>query len=160
MPIIPFANVAHLTHVSKRSVQACLKKRWRTYSIALGRVIDASFSSSDMCAPASGPMKHQMGDDKPTKHDNPVLDQLPPLLDVISDGYSNLLRLSDLLELREDVFCWGMVRHNPQSQQKCKESKDVEKQHDTLRQRKVLREVNIEPHSQQNEQEDCHCRLP
>lgn len=50
-------------------------------------MIDASFSSSDMCAPASGPMKHQIGDDKPTKHDKPVLDQPPPLLEIVSGAF-------------------------------------------------------------------------
>ena len=89
IPMIPLANVAHLMNVSQDS-------RWRvpqlrTYSIALGRVIDASFSSSDMCAPASGPMKHQIGDDNPTKHDKPVLDQPPPLLEAVSDARSELM---------------------------------------------------------------------
>jgi hypothetical protein len=83
MPMIPLANVAHLMKVSRRS-------HWTfqmTYSIALGSVIDASFSSSDICAPASGPMKHQIGDDNPTKHDKPVLDQPPPLLEIVSSAF-------------------------------------------------------------------------
>jgi len=66
-------------------------KGFVTYSIALGRVIDASFSSSDICAPASGPIKHQMGDDKPIRHDKPVLDQPPPLLENVSEEQLNFL---------------------------------------------------------------------
>ena len=57
-----------------------------TYSIALGSVIEASLSSSDMCAPASGPMKHQIGLERPTRQDKPVLGQSPPLLLRISGG--------------------------------------------------------------------------
>lgn len=47
--------------------------------IALGSWIEASFSSSDMCAPASGPMKHQIGLVRPMRQLSPVLDQPPPL---------------------------------------------------------------------------------
>lgn len=100
---------------------------FKAHSIALGRVIDASFSSSDMCAPASGPMKHQIGDDSPTKHDKPVLDQPPPLLEIVSGTYFESTRLSDLLECCEDLLCRRMIRHDPQRQQKRKEPKDVEK---------------------------------
>lgn len=53
-----------------------------------------------------------------------------------------------------------MIRHDPQRQQKCEEPKDVEKQNDTLGQWKMLREINVESHGQQDEQEDCQRRLP
>jgi hypothetical protein len=53
-----------------------------------------------------------------------------------------------------------MIRHNPQRQQKCKKTEDVEEQNDPLGQWKMLRKVNIETHGQQNEQEDCQRRLP
>ena len=99
----------------------------KTYSIALGRVIDASFSSSDMCAPASGPMKHQIGDANPTKQDNPVLDQPPPLLEFVSRAHLGPSRPSDLLEGCEHLLCRRMIRHYPQRQQKCEETKDMEK---------------------------------
>ena len=36
----------------------------------------------------------------------------------------------------------------------------MEKQNDALGQRKMLREVNVESNSQQDEQEDCQLRLP
>lgn len=81
MPMIPLANVAHLIMLAR--IYTALQQL-RTYNIALGRVIEASFSSSDMCAPASGPMKHQIGDANPTKHERPVLDQPPPLLEIVS----------------------------------------------------------------------------
>jgi hypothetical protein len=32
-------------------------------------------------------MKHQIGDDNPTKHDKPVLDQPPPLLEIVSGAF-------------------------------------------------------------------------
>jgi hypothetical protein len=98
----------------------------KTYSIALGRVIEASLSSSDMCAPASGPMKHQMGDDSPIKHDKPVLDQPPPLLNNVSDNFIRLfLRPESLLEICEDVLCWSMLGHDPERQQEREEPKDM-----------------------------------
>ena len=105
-------------------------------------------------------MKHQIGDDNPTKHDKPVLDQPPPLLEIVSGTYFESTRLSDLLERCEDLLCRRMIRHDPQRQQKCKEPKDVEKQHDSLGQWKMLRKVNVESHGQQNEQEDCQSCLP
>lgn len=80
--MIPFAKVAHLVPVSKWAETA---SRMLAYSIALGSLIDASFNSSDMCAPASGPIKHQIGDDKPMRQESPVLGHPPPLLDDVSD---------------------------------------------------------------------------
>ena len=53
-----------------------------------------------------------------------------------------------------------MVRHDPQCQQKCEESKNVEEQNDALGQWKMLRKVNVESHGQQDEQEDCQRCLP
>jgi hypothetical protein len=53
-----------------------------------------------------------------------------------------------------------MVRHDPQCQQKCEEPKDVEKQNDALGQWKMLREINVESHGQQDEQEDRQRCLP
>lgn len=94
MPMIPLAKVAHLMNVSSRYLTAI--QEFRTYSIALGRVIDASFSSSDMWAPASGPMKHQIGDANPTKHDKPVLGQPPPLLEIVSDTHLRLFSFEGL----------------------------------------------------------------
>lgn len=86
MPMIPFAKVAHLMLISK-----CPKQHPDSlaYSIALGSLIDASFNSSDMCAPASGPIKHQIGDDKPMRQESPVLGHPPPLLDDVSDLLAN-----------------------------------------------------------------------
>jgi hypothetical protein len=97
-----------------------------TYSIALGRVIEASLSSSLMCAPASGPMKHQMGDESPIKHDKPVLDQPPPLLDFVSDNSFCIdLQPESLLEICEDVLCWSMLGHDPERQQEREEPEDM-----------------------------------
>lgn len=158
MPMIPLAKVAHLMNVRQRFDGASRKRK--THSIALGRVIDASFSSSDMCAPASGPMKHQIGDADPTKHDRPVLDQPPPLLETVSSAPLEAFRMFDLLEACEHLLRWRMIRHNPQRQQKCKESKDVEEQDDALSQREMLRKINVESHSQQDKQEHCQSRLP
>lgn len=59
-------------------------QKWLTYSIALGNWIDASLSSSDIWVPASGPMKHQIGEDKPMRQAKPVLGQPPPLLYLVS----------------------------------------------------------------------------
>ena len=53
-----------------------------------------------------------------------------------------------------------MIRHNPERQQKGKESKDVEEQYKALGEGKMLREVDVEPHGEQDEQEDCQGRLP
>ena len=53
-----------------------------------------------------------------------------------------------------------MVRHDPQCQQKCEESKDVENQNNALGQWKMLRKVNVESHGQQDEEEDRQRRLP
>jgi hypothetical protein len=97
-----------------------------TYSIAFGRVVEASLSSSDMCAPASGPIKHQMGDDSPIKHDKPVLDQPPPLLDSVSNNsFCVFLRPESLLEVCEDVLRWSMIGHDPERQQEREEPKDM-----------------------------------
>lgn len=101
-----------------------------------------------------------MGDERPIKQDKPVLDQPPPLLDLVSYTYLDRDGLSDSLELREDVLCRSMIRHNPERQQKCKEPKDVEEQNKVLGEGKVLREVNVEAHGEHNEQENCQGRLP
>jgi hypothetical protein len=61
-------------------------------------------------------MKHQMGDDNPIKHDKPVLDQPPPLLEIVSDVQLDFRRSPNPLEVREDIFRWSMIRHNPQRQ--------------------------------------------
>ena len=105
-------------------------------------------------------MKHQIGEDNPTKQDRPVLDQPPPLLHIVSDAHLEPFRQPDLLKGREYLLCRRMIRHDPQRQQKCEESKDVEEQNDALGQRKMLRKVDIEPHGQQDEQEYCQRRLP
>lgn len=60
MPRIPFAKVAHI--------------------MALGNCKEASRSSSDMWAPASGPMKHHIGVASPTRQDRPIEFQPPPSL--------------------------------------------------------------------------------
>jgi hypothetical protein len=71
-----------------------------TYNIALGSVIEASFSSSDMCAPASGPIKHQIGLERPTRQDKPVLGQPPPLL----------LKISGDLQVLPEHAYWKFVK--------------------------------------------------
>jgi hypothetical protein len=60
-------------------------------------------------------MKHQMGDESPIKHDKPVLDQPPPLLDPVSNNsFCMFLRPESLLEVCEDVLCWSMIGHDPE----------------------------------------------
>ena len=59
-------------------------------------------------------MKHQIGDDNPTKHDKPVLDQPPPLLEIVSGAHLEQTRLSGLLESCEHLLCRRMIRHDPQ----------------------------------------------
>lgn len=105
-------------------------------------------------------MKHQMGDDNPTRHDKPVLDQPPPLLRRVSDRNFHIFWLDHLLEFCEDVFCWSMIRHNPESQQEREESEHMDEQNNALGQWKMLREEDVEAHSEHDEQEDRHRHLP
>lgn len=51
-------------------------------TMAEGRTRPASLSSSDMCAPASGPKKHHNGVVMPTRHESPVLPHPPPSVKV------------------------------------------------------------------------------
>jgi hypothetical protein len=51
--------------------------------MALGSTAEASFSSSDMWAPASGPMKHHSGVERPTRADTPIELHSPPFVHVV-----------------------------------------------------------------------------
>lgn len=119
--------------------------------MALGNVIEASLSSSDMCAPASGPMKHQMGDANPIKHDRPVLDQPPPLLAKVSPSHAIRVTSGHLLKCGEHILRWSMLGHDPKRHQECEKSKNVEEQDDAFCQRQMLREEDVEPDCQQDE---------
>lgn len=51
--------------------------------IALGSTTEASFNSSDIWAPASGPMKHHSGVERPTSADTPIELHSPPFVHVV-----------------------------------------------------------------------------
>lgn len=105
-------------------------------------------------------MKHQIGDDNPTKHDKPVLDQPPPLLRFVSYISFHISWLGRLLEFCKDIFCWSMIRHDPERQQEGEEPEDMEEQNNALSQWKMLREEDVEAHGEHDKQEDRHRHLP
>lgn len=85
-----------------------------------------------MCAPASGPIKHQIGDDKPMRQASPVLGHPPPLLDDVSDLLASGDEVRHLLKFGEDIMCRRMISHDPQREEKGKEPENMQEQHDAL----------------------------
>ena len=101
IPRIPFSVILHI--------------------IAFGSWMEASFSSSLMCAPASGPMKHQMADVRPMR----VLRTIrAPATAVI--------------ELSEDLVSRCVIGHDPEDDEEGEEAKDVSEQNDSFGQWQVV----------------------
>lgn len=158
IPMMPLAIDAHLgrSQSNMHTPDAAI-----AYIIALGSWSEASFSSSDMWAPASGPMKHHSGVVNPTRHDTPVVDHPPPLLvDEVSVASPPLVVKRDSLECSEDIIGRGVIGHDPKDQKKGKEGKDVSEQDDALGERQVLSEEDVEADGDEQKGKDDEGRLP
>jgi len=71
----------------KLRVMAMMKPRRalkaKALSMARGRVVEASLTSSDMCTAQSKPIRESTGESRPTMKAVPLLFQAPPLAKVV-----------------------------------------------------------------------------
>lgn len=105
-------------------------------------------------------MKHQIGVDKPMRHDSPCELQPPPLLRKLARPPCLQGLCVYSLEGTEDLRWRGVVGHNPESAYKGKEPEHMQKEDYSFCKGEMVGEENVEPDREEDEGKGEESSLP